>query len=68
MLRPNRDTRPLPQGTAISCGGGLASRLGCNAAPGFRVLHRPGIDSGLRAFNQGYLCHVVFPPSYPASG
>ncbi|RFQ02051.1 hypothetical protein D0O09_13615 [Pseudomonas putida] len=67
-MRPIRDARPLPQGTAISCGSGLASRLGCKAAPRFRSLHRPGIDSGFRAFNQGYLCHAAFPPSYPASG
>ncbi|PYC27781.1 hypothetical protein DMX06_02415 [Pseudomonas mosselii] len=67
-MQPFRDARPLPQGTAISCGSGLASRKGRKAAPGFKSLHRPGITAGPSAFNQGPLCHVAFPPSYPASG
>ncbi|QCI11733.1 hypothetical protein E6B08_10280 [Pseudomonas putida] len=32
-VQPNRDTRPLPQGNAISCGSGLVSRLGRKAPP-----------------------------------
>ncbi|MDH4846695.1 hypothetical protein E8E78_09030 [Pseudomonas sp. BN505] len=32
-LRPNRDTRPLPQGPRYTCGSGVASRSGSSAAP-----------------------------------
>ncbi|PJI72186.1 hypothetical protein CSW00_19790 [Pseudomonas asiatica] len=33
-LRPYRDTRPLLQGSRISCRSSLALRMGCKAAPG----------------------------------